>query len=66
MAQASRTGLQLLTADKVLLNLGREFILDSVPVRLVQAGETGFGGAPTNGAQGFLQPGSLRPPGGFT
>ena len=29
VAQASRTGLQLLTADKVLLNLGREFILDA-------------------------------------
>ena len=29
VAQASRTGLQLLTADKVLLNLDREFILDA-------------------------------------
>jgi PIN domain nuclease of toxin-antitoxin system len=29
VAQASRTGLQLLTADKVLLDLGREFILDA-------------------------------------
>jgi PIN domain nuclease of toxin-antitoxin system len=29
VAQASRTGLQLLTADKVLLDLGRDFILDA-------------------------------------
>lgn len=29
VAQASQTGLQLLTADKVLLNLDREFILDA-------------------------------------
>ena len=29
VAQASRTGLQLLTADQVLLNLGRDFILDA-------------------------------------
>jgi len=29
VAQASRTGLQLLTADRVLLNLGRDFILDA-------------------------------------
>jgi PIN domain nuclease of toxin-antitoxin system len=29
VAQASRAGLQLLTADHVLLDLGREFILDA-------------------------------------
>ena len=29
VAQASRTGLQLLTADRVLLNLSRDFILDA-------------------------------------
>jgi PIN domain nuclease of toxin-antitoxin system len=29
VAQAFRTGLQLLTADKVLLDLGRDFILDA-------------------------------------
>jgi PIN domain nuclease of toxin-antitoxin system len=29
VAQASRAGLQLLTADQVLLNLGRDFILDA-------------------------------------
>ena len=29
VAQASRTGLQLLTADRVLLDLGRDFILDA-------------------------------------
>jgi PIN domain nuclease of toxin-antitoxin system len=29
VAQASRTGLHLLTADQVLLNLGRDFILDA-------------------------------------
>jgi PIN domain nuclease of toxin-antitoxin system len=29
VAQASCTGLQLLTADKVLLDLGRDFILDA-------------------------------------
>ena len=29
VAQASRTGLQLLTADKILLDLGRDFILDA-------------------------------------
>lgn len=29
VAQASRAGLQLLTADHVLLNLGRDFILDA-------------------------------------
>jgi PIN domain nuclease of toxin-antitoxin system len=29
VAQASRTGLQLLTADHVLLGLGRDFILDA-------------------------------------
>jgi PIN domain nuclease of toxin-antitoxin system len=29
VAQASRTGLQLLTADQVLLDLGRDFILDA-------------------------------------
>jgi PIN domain nuclease of toxin-antitoxin system len=29
VAQASRTGLQLLTADKVLLDLGRDFILNA-------------------------------------
>jgi PIN domain nuclease of toxin-antitoxin system len=29
VAQASRTGLRLLTADQVLLNLGRDFILDA-------------------------------------
>jgi PIN domain nuclease of toxin-antitoxin system len=29
VAQASHTGLRLLTADQVLLNLGRDFILDA-------------------------------------
>jgi len=29
VAQAARAGLQLLTADQVLLNLGRSFILDA-------------------------------------
>lgn len=29
VAQASRTGLRLLTADQVLLGLGRDFILDA-------------------------------------
>lgn len=29
VAQASRAGLRLLTADQVLLNLGRDFILDA-------------------------------------
>jgi PIN domain nuclease of toxin-antitoxin system len=29
VAQASRAGLQLLTADQVLLNLGHDFILDA-------------------------------------
>ena len=29
VAQASRTGLRLLTADQVLLDLGRDFILDA-------------------------------------
>jgi PIN domain nuclease of toxin-antitoxin system len=29
VAQAARTGLQLLTADQVLLNLGRDYILDA-------------------------------------
>ena len=29
VAQASRSGLQLLTADQILLNLGRGFILDA-------------------------------------
>jgi len=29
MAQACRAGLRLLTADHVLLNLGRDFILDA-------------------------------------
>jgi PIN domain nuclease of toxin-antitoxin system len=29
IAQASRTGLRLLTADRVLLRLGRDFILDA-------------------------------------
>lgn len=29
VAQASRAGLQLLTADAILLNLGRDFILDA-------------------------------------
>jgi PIN domain nuclease of toxin-antitoxin system len=29
VAQAARAGLQLLTADQVLLNLGRDFILDA-------------------------------------
>jgi PIN domain nuclease of toxin-antitoxin system len=29
VAQAYRAGLQLLTADRVLLNLGRDFILDA-------------------------------------
>jgi hypothetical protein len=29
VAQASRAGLQLLTADQILLGLGRDFIIDA-------------------------------------
>ena len=34
VAQATRAGLRLLTADQVLLGLGRDFIIDASRLRL--------------------------------